>query len=66
LTTLQGLYLNPSEPAGNRIKAAAAAIAYERPKPATSLAVDFRGAGEAGASPSLDANPWDRLPRSLA
>ena len=43
LTTLQGLYLNPSEPAGNRIKAAAAAIGYERPKPATSLVVvDFR------------------------
>lgn len=32
LTTLQGLYLNPDEPAGNRIKAAAAAIGYEQPK----------------------------------
>ena len=44
LTTLQGLYLNPDEPAGNRIKAAAAAIGYERPKlTATGLVVvDFR------------------------
>jgi hypothetical protein len=50
LTTLQGLYLNPDEPAGNRIKAAAAAIGYERPKPATSLVVlDFRdGLGRRG------------------
>ena len=44
LTTLQAVYLNSDEPAGNRIKAAAAAIAYERPKlAATGLVVmDFR------------------------
>ena len=44
LTTLQAVYLNADEPAGNRIKAAAAAIGYERPKlAATSLVVvDFR------------------------
>jgi hypothetical protein len=44
LTTLQGLYLNPDEPAANRIKAAAAAIGYERPKlTATGVViVDFR------------------------
>jgi hypothetical protein len=32
LVTLQTVYLNPDEPAANRIKAAAAAIGYERPK----------------------------------
>jgi hypothetical protein len=44
LTTLQAVYLNSDEPAGNRIKAAAAAIGYERPKlSATGLVVvDFR------------------------
>ena len=44
MTTLQGLYLNPAEPAANRIKAAAAAIGYERPKlTATGVViVDFR------------------------
>jgi hypothetical protein len=43
LTTLQRVYLNPDEPAANRIKAAAAAIGYERPKPATGVVViDFR------------------------
>ena len=45
LTTLQGLYLNPDEPASNRIRAAAAAIGYERPKLSASanlLFVDFR------------------------
>ena len=44
LTTLQAVYLNSDEPAGNRIKAAAAAIAYERPKlAATGLVVmNFR------------------------
>ena len=35
LTTLQGVYLDPEESAGNKIKAAAAAIGYERPKMAT-------------------------------
>ena len=44
LTTLQSVYLNPDETAGNRTRAAAAAIGYERPKMvATSLVVvDFR------------------------
>lgn len=45
LTTLQGVYLDPDESAGNKIKAAAAAIGYERPKMmgATNLVVvDFR------------------------
>ena len=44
LTTLQSVYLNPGESAGNRTRAAAAAIGYERPKMvATSLVVvDFR------------------------
>jgi len=44
LTTLQGVYLNRAEPAANRIKAAAAAIGYERPKLAASIGVvvDFR------------------------
>jgi hypothetical protein len=44
LTTLQGVYLNPSELAANRIKAAAAAIGYERPKLAATglVVVDFR------------------------
>jgi hypothetical protein len=44
LTTLQSMYLNPDEPAGNRIKAAAAAIGYEQPKLAATanLVVDFR------------------------
>jgi hypothetical protein len=46
---LQGVYLNPDEPAGNRIKAAAAAIGYERPKLAATgvVLIDFRE-GEAG------------------
>jgi hypothetical protein len=45
LTTLQGVYLDPEESPGNKIKAAAAAIGYERPKVATTtnlLVVDFR------------------------
>ena len=44
LTTLQGVYNNPDESACNKIKAAAAAIGYERPKMvATNLVlVDFR------------------------
>jgi hypothetical protein len=44
LATLQGVYLNPDEPAANRIKAAAAAIGYERPKLAATglVVVDFR------------------------
>jgi hypothetical protein len=45
LTTLQGVYLNPHEPAANRIKAAAAAIGFERPKltaTANLVVVDFR------------------------
>lgn len=44
LTTLQGVYLDPKESPGNRIKAAASAIGYERPKMmATNLVlVDFR------------------------
>jgi hypothetical protein len=44
LTTLQSVYLNPDEPAGNRIKAAAAAIGYETPKLAATanLVIDFR------------------------
>ena len=43
LTTLQSVYLNPDEPAGNRIKAAAA-IGYETPKLAATanLVIDFR------------------------
>jgi len=44
LVTLQGVYLNPDESAANRIKAAAAAIGYERPKLAATnlVVVDFR------------------------
>ena len=45
LTTLQGVYNNPEESAGNKIKAAAAAIGYERPKMATTaslVVLDFR------------------------
>jgi hypothetical protein len=45
LTTLQNVYLDPKESAGNKIKAAAAAIGYERPKMATTaslVVVDFR------------------------
>ena len=45
LTTLQGLYLSPDEPAANRIKAAAAAIGYERPRLTASanlITIDFR------------------------
>lgn len=43
LTVLQRVYLNPDEPAANRIKAAAAAIGYEKPKLAatTTVVVDF-------------------------
>jgi hypothetical protein len=43
LTTLQRVYLNPDEPAANRIKAAAAAIGYEKPKLAATatVVVDF-------------------------
>jgi len=45
LTTLQRLYLNPEEPASSRIKAAQAAIQFERPKLAATASlvyVDFR------------------------
>jgi hypothetical protein len=44
LTTLQNVYLDPEESAGNKVRAAAAAIGYERPKMmATNLVlVDFR------------------------
>jgi hypothetical protein len=44
LTTLQRVYLNPDEPAANRIKAAAAAIGYEKPKLAATanIVIDFR------------------------
>ena len=44
LATLQRVYLNSDEPAANRIKAAAAAIGYERPKLAATgvVIVDFR------------------------
>ena len=45
LTTLQGVYLDPEESAGNKIKAAAAAIGYERPKltaTANLVVLDFR------------------------
>jgi peptide deformylase len=45
LTTLQSVYSNPTAPEGNRIKAAAAAIGYERPKVAVTanlVVVDFR------------------------
>ena len=44
LVTLQSLHLNPDEPVPNRIKAAAAAIGYERPKLAATglVVVDFR------------------------
>ena len=45
LTTLQSLYLSADEPAGNRIKAAAAAIGFERPRltaSASLVVVDFR------------------------
>ena len=44
LTTLQCTYLNPDESSANRIRAAASAIGYERPKVATTnlLVVDFR------------------------
>jgi hypothetical protein len=44
LTTLQGVYLDPKESAGNRIKAAASAIGYERPKmtPTNLVVLDFR------------------------
>src|SRR6516164_1188378 len=43
LTTLQGVYLNPDEPAANRIKAAAAAIGFERPKLTATANLDFVG-----------------------
>lgn len=45
LTILQKLYLSPDEPAANRIKAAAAAIQFERAKPASASligVIDFR------------------------
>jgi len=44
LTTLQSLYLDASEPSANRIKAAAAAIQFERAKPASAslMMIDFR------------------------
>ena len=44
MATLQRVYLNSDEPAANRIKAAAAAIGYERPKLAATgvVIVDFR------------------------
>jgi hypothetical protein len=43
LTCLQAVYNSPEESAGNKVRAAAAAIGYERPKMATSLVVvDFR------------------------
>jgi type II secretory pathway component PulM len=46
LTTLQSVYLSADEPAANRIKAAAAAIGYERPKltATANVIVDFRQA----------------------
>jgi hypothetical protein len=43
LTALQAIYNNATTSETNRVKAAAAAIGYERPKPAASLVVvDFR------------------------
>jgi hypothetical protein len=33
LMALQAIYRNPNTPEGNRLKAAAAALGYERPKP---------------------------------
>jgi hypothetical protein len=44
LTTLQGVYLDPKESAGNKIKAAASAIGYERPRmtPTNLVVLDFR------------------------
>jgi hypothetical protein len=45
LSTLQGVYLDPRASEGNRLKAASAALPYERAKPASSsvvVQVDFR------------------------
>ena len=44
LTTLQGVYLDPKESQGNRIKAAASALPFERPRmtPTNLVVLDFR------------------------
>jgi hypothetical protein len=44
LTTLQNVYLDPEESAGNRIKAAASALPFERPRmtPTSLVVIDFR------------------------
>ena len=43
LTCLQAVYNSPEESAGNKVRAAAAAIGYERSKPAAiAVVVDFR------------------------
>lgn len=39
LTTLQAIYGNPTAPEGNRIKAAASALPFERPKLSVSVSV---------------------------
>ena len=39
LMSLQAMYSNPNTAEGNRLKAAAAALAYERPKQPTMVAV---------------------------
>jgi hypothetical protein len=46
LTTLQAVYQNPQASEGNRIKAAGAAIAYERPKLTVQLRVGPAVLGE--------------------
>src|SRR6516165_1309715 len=44
LTALQAIYLDPNETSVNRVKAAASAIGFERPKLATTglVVIDFR------------------------
>ena len=39
LTTLQSVYLNPDESVGHRVKAAASALPFERPKVSVSVNV---------------------------
>jgi hypothetical protein len=51
LTTLQAVYQNPESSEGNRIKAAAASLAFERPK----ISVQVSARGPAVLGERLDA-----------